>query len=1199
MCTKCQNFFFLKSGTNSQVSCQISEFYERQNVEFSKQSGSSFEIQGCVPNAVVESGTNSVSRCYHHSDTSVTDFSIAGSFVSFCQNYFVDSNGKLKCLQCQPGFALKSNLCLLDCAPHPKMLIDTPANSQVEYITLGVCDTTKTSYSTKEHDSLSFSDLDSIGNFSSPFCTHTSRNFADAHVSSTSCTKCADQPDIIPYIELSAFTVPSATIVSEDQSSFHPLYRNVLGISCLKLEDSVSQIPVLVKNCALYSKENSIYGCTRCDSGFKGIASEITHNTKKYNSFITECVHFPECNNDSLYDGKGLSTGLLGPLNVPLESALSCFECSDSSLNLTYFGTVHHKALVPLAYASNVSSNATLSTGSGHANLLCASKTNLDNIFSGSTLVANCAVYFADVSVAKEGVSVDATSTTSTAGFHCLACKNGFKPTFAMNASSSLRIVTSCTGISNCSDTGRTFNNCSLCATGFAFPKLTNQIDFADCESYPPAQLDPHCLVMDTSSSHCNICKEGFSPNYEGLCDRLTLPYCTVSGPFFNEPVFSSFSTINGSFPNGKDYSLLLPFTLPHFRGCSSCASGFSPLLSNSSRESCIHSANLESKVFTSVAQNKVFIPNCVAYYYDNGNHRCYKCDVNHILVSDHSSCEPVTESTKACSLLSLSDPTKCVQCTSPSVKAGSKCLSSIPKNCLEYVPNDTKEILECTKCVSGYYLLTASNSCLEGSFPYCKEYKNDSSTECTECLSSHMLLTVSGKPQCFYIPHLNCRGLIQTGVSQLACSRCAPFHQLESIASLSDSLLRNQVLDFCFPRDLIAHCISYIGNNSLSSDSTSCVECQPEFYVSSDFKSCIRRSTFVLHCAEYNANNQTCKKCESSYFLEGDQCKSLNDVAQNCKYFWDLNNCQECKSGFYLDKGRCFKAKDISGCSVWRSEDTCRTCSPGSAPSSNYEQCESIRIQNCLVTERFSESDCIECQTGFQLYKKEGLSQSSCVKIEDPNCEILADVSKQECSQCKSNFQLTAKQVCEAVSGSVANCANNSSSDQCQQCRPGFYLSSDRKNCRAMNGLLWHLTDAACEDIRERTSPVCLVCNRGFRDSTGQCLDCSHLAEVYKEKEEMVQLGIYLGTSFESVEIVQNYFELTCDICSSSKCLICKSGYYMDHFGFCRGLDFAGNSDFAEEVTTFANPYDYLLEFGSAGFVKHFINVVILLVLF
>ena len=97
---------------NGQVSCQISNFYERENVGFSNIQKTSFEILGCAQFSDLDLGTSFTSRCYHHSDTSIADFSQGDVFVANCQYYYLSGGSTIKCLQCKDGFALKENFCV-------------------------------------------------------------------------------------------------------------------------------------------------------------------------------------------------------------------------------------------------------------------------------------------------------------------------------------------------------------------------------------------------------------------------------------------------------------------------------------------------------------------------------------------------------------------------------------------------------------------------------------------------------------------------------------------------------------------------------------------------------------------------------------------------------------------------------------------------------------------------------------------------------------------------------------------------------------------------------------------------------------------------------------------------------------------------------------------------------------------------------
>ena len=1173
---------------NGQVSCQISNFYERENVGFSNIQKTSFEILGCAQFSDLDLGTSFTSRCYHHSDTSIADFSQGDVFVANCQYYYLSGGSTIKCLQCKDGFALKENFCVIDCDTNPKMFMDTPANSLVAHITLNVCDSTLNTHENLTINGVQLSDLDPAQTYSSPFCAYSSRNFADGHVGPSACVKCLDDPDVFPLLDVFALSSASATIVSQDQLSFHPLYRNPLEIACFDIKKKIIQIPQNVKNCALYSKKNDVIGCIKCNLGYKGIAQRITKNLVDYDFFLVECAALTECKSDSLYDGKGLSTHLLGPLNAPLESVISCMECSSSLSNLVFFGTFSQKLILPHPFSSSVPANQILSSGFGDPNLQCLSDSDINTLFSSATLVQNCALYFSNVTVAAKEVPVNASSSSTNKGFHCLACKDGFKATFG-DHSSGLRVVTSCSTISNCdSSKSKSFNHCSECASGHAFPLDSNKIDFSECLPYPSASVDSNCLAFDISSSKCMICQNGYTPNIEGLCDILHQPFCETSSRFFQEVQFASLPSINPSFPNIKDFSIFWGLQKTSFRGCSHCPDGFSSLVASNMAPQCVTSNRLYRTQFSPIQNNRVFISNCASIYIDNGIHKCYKCEENFILLSDHSDCILKTDQTKDCSLLLPSDNSKCEACNLPSVKAGSKCLSALPENCLEFSPNNAKEILECSECASGFYLDTVSNSCIKGSFPYCQRYQDNNPSVCTLCMKSHLLMNVSGESKCVYIPHSNCLGLSQSGSFGLSCSSCPPFSRLVS-TSISQPT-NSQILSFCFPRDSVPHCISHATTSSLSSDSPPCLLCEAHYYLNADSSACLLRTEVVSNCAEYEPKSQLCKSCDSPYFLSQNECISVQSVAQNCKHFLDLQDCQECEEGFYLDKGRCFTAEPINNCLVWRSKDTCAECGSGFALSSDSQACQPISTSECIQTEKFFDNPCLKCANSFHLSTTPD-SMPSCVKIQDPNCLELSSISNQTCSQCKENFAVKNGKLCELIKEKILNCSKQSSSKICTKCDPGFYLSALQTECLPLNSLLWHTIDPSCINVQASSEPTCSVCERGYRDPVSKlCSDCKHLAKRFEEREDMIQLGIYLNVFFDDLSMLENYFETTCEICSAKECLICRPEYYMDSSGHCRGYKFSNEqSGNSSSVVEFTNPYNYELEFGGQIIYKVF----------
>ena len=1192
-CTKCRDFFYLNKISDSKIECKPATKTQTFAVLQNNTSSQTYEILGCVSNAFLDKSPAFSSLCWSNSDPSHIDFKTTG-FIANCGTYFKKNSSEIECVACKEDFYLSELGCVSSCKVRPVVQFVPGVLDPLNISRFNICD------STSFYVGLEKGMIDMSQN-----CEQTSRNFMDLDDPNMYCVECTSDLEIYPVLDLSKITGPLATLNDPRSESFDVLSFNLMGFECLHREKIQQKLTQNVAHCAMYKlTEKGDFACLTCDFGYVARMKAYTISLETRH-FIEECLPFSSCDTSSKYSNQGLSNQTMGPLNFPLSSAVTCHQCKNASEHLILFGAVENKMLVPSSYSAMVSSTQQLGEGTGDPHMTCSTLEGLETIFNDLVLVQDCALHFVNVKIATKFGQVNETVPASNLGVHCLACKDGFKPVYSSNGISNLRIVIDCTPILNCNtsspDLPKIFNHCGACNDTFVRKSDPSKIFFDRCVSLNQNLRDLECLTLDESTSRCTLCRPGFAIGPEGMCDVVSYHMCSEYSQAFQEPNISELPLVNSDFPGIRDFSVYYKLKMHPTRGCGKCDEGYSAILGLPEFSMCAISQNFKDKIFSAIPEHSRVIQDCESHFQDSTlKTACYKCQNNFIPTSDRKSCVLKDSNNQLCTEILSKDPLKCSKCVLTAIQIGDNCQIPDIKNCVKPATSLILNKIICEECLKDHFFNSKTDTCEPGNVPNCDEFDTDAPDVCKRCTQSHIYIASNPTlEKCVYIPHSDCLALSISG-SSLLCSKCPPFTSLVDMPdSKSDPSFSYQTsspltISHCLPKAAIPNCISYFPNSSTEHSSASCSECLGLFYLSSDRKSCVYRSQQVSHCAEYSKTSQDCVKCDQGFLQSGNTCVAYPKGTQNCKYFKDTEECQECEPGFYLDRGKCFRAAIIPGCKRHAPEKKCFECLDGYNLKEDKTACDGIKFSNCKRVESGENGKCLECMPSYLQISEQAAteqsdtesveeSQTKCVKQSDVYCLEYEDNVKQICSKCKDDYALNNELVCEILGISIPNCRIQESGTLCRKCERAYYLSTDQTSCVELSVADWYFVDPLCSDIYKKAESECRLCKHCVQSSTvnSQCLGCGVLSANYISKESRIDLYEKLGYSFTVQEALKDYFETSCEICTMDKCIICKTGFYMDINGLCRG-DYSQLVLEKVQEVVFENPYDYEEEFDS-----------------
>ena len=225
---------------------------------------------------------------------------------------------------------------------------------------------------------------------------------------------------------------------------------------------------------------------------------------------------------------------------------------------------------------------------------------------------------------------------------------------------------------------------------------------------------------------------------------------------------------------------------------------------------------------------------------------------------------------------------------------------------------------------------------------------------------------------------------------------------------------------------------------NNEEQEQVECHECETDYLVSKDYKSCIE----FPNC-EYLDNNveeNLCGECKAGYAFSSDKKSCIK--FENCYQLKeDITKCEKCVEHFYPDdKGQCQRTL----CSDYSSENVCTECYEGYFLNDKKE-CEKIKIENCLKLDKTDSNKCGKCIAGI-------------TPNNDGKCNLPANIIKGcfkydkdgNCVDCEEEYYDT---ISNGKSCKFEGCKGYEKYEYCGICKAGYELDKSDGKCLGFDG--------------------------------------------------------------------------------------------------------------------------------------------------
>ena len=835
-----------------------------------------------------------------------------------------------------------------------------------------------------------------------------------------------------------------------------------------------------VANCEAYMTVSSAVKCVKCNPGFSVVITAAG---------ATSCAAITGCD----------STVTMGGLSSVVTKLLSCHSCSGATLP-TITMTTDTSGPSTTRVWSFINPSATINTNT------CAA--------APAGTIANCAV-----------IGVDFTQTSN----YCLACKPGYVAAYATASATVQAIqITTCTAITNCAASGNTaFNACTNCGVDASNNQYAaTDITFQACSQVTIA----NCMIKGTGV--CDLCKPGYFLNYNNVCERLVLPFCSDAV----QSKAITFTSTVADYPKLMTYYTALRSAGSFESGCRRCT-GNQGADSNSyigfkfaaatPITGCVQSTYATTVAVTATTLG--YIANCQQYSNTapaaGALLTCVVCNSGYIPKANGSGCVAATISN--CITVDSTTTTTCTICATNYILVNGQCVAKTISNCNTYAGGSS---LTCTACNAGYYLGTGSTSCVMGSVLNCSAYTAQSATSCTACLTGFTLVT-SANSGSYCMPvntAYNCLTMDSgsgSGVGllykQYVCTSCAT-SDTTSYNLVSYTATATTPATICASLNSVANCATYsaVPDSSFAANTFACATCASGFYLSATGFACIARTKISSNCATYANSADVCSVCNNFSFLSADSttCITFPNGILGCSTYSNSTVCTACNAPRYLSNNTCLVSPVVTNCATYSANNTCSGCNAGFFLT-NSTSCQPATAQNCLTYQ--SISACATCGANMGLQTTG--SVTNCVSNAVSNCMTATTISPFTCLQCNTGYYVNGQSGCSGVSTVIANCNLYDSATTCLTCLTGFALASNKTACT--NSYLLS-SDANCAITNVLATPTCSQCALGSYFVNGTCTTCSN------------------NTASSGC--------LTCDPNNQSTCFACMSGYYQQASGSC-----------------------------------------------
>eukprot|EP00825_Cyclidium_porcatum_P037050 TRINITY_DN401_c0_g1_i3.p2 TRINITY_DN401_c0_g1~~TRINITY_DN401_c0_g1_i3.p2 ORF type:complete len:1099 (-),score=173.47 TRINITY_DN401_c0_g1_i3:3470-6766(-) len=414
-----------------------------------------------------------------------------------------------------------------------------------------------------------------------------------------------------------------------------------------------------------------------------------------------------------------------------------------------------------------------------------------------------------------------------------------------------------------------------------------------------------NCIKYDTATGLCLQCIDGYGLNTTdslSCIQNSTLTTDLNCSTISNTDSSKCAICLPGYYLNAQSTACLAPTTLIdncyNYASDTTCSLCKYPYGLNSAKTTCSLPNNCSVANPTNSAQCYV----CQSGFYLNFDGLCYSyqtidnCDT---YSSDNSTCTKcqtgygfkVVNGYQKCATLDncvTPDPTKVAYCNLCSdlyySKDGTCTLGSIT-NCIKY----DKSANTCSQCSANYYL--DSNACKTSSDQNCL-YPLDN-THCSVCNPYYYVETDGSCQKVSEKVIPNCLEYSSKTSNNLICSKCISGYALSSNA--------------CTTTGSIDNC-----KTLNQSDATRCAQCNDNYYLGTDNKTCEQQDT-VTNCGTYYSNKKGCQQCSDEsiqYLTSQGLCVDIETAITNCQSLIQLpattptdlsGKCGFCQEGFFF----------------------------------------------------------------------------------------------------------------------------------------------------------------------------------------------------------------------------------------------------------------------------------------------------------
>ena len=505
----------------------------------------------------------------------------------------------------------------------------------------------------------------------------------------------------------------------------------------------------------------------------------------------------------------------------------------------------------------------------------------------------------------------------------------------------------------------------------------------------------------------------------------------------------------------------------------------------------------------------KSLIENCQIQSSNHSLKLCLKCKDDHVLDLETEACVPVPSSSKI-------------------------------EFCDSYLT-----INHCEFCAEGYSIVDGICSKVTEPIEGCLVY-NSEGTVCLQCrtrkhLKENKCVDFKSQDKCFLYTEEICAECKEGYVYSPDFFSFSPMNsRLAHKYIMAKNLPYNIIPPFeltCIERQ-IPHCVSYINFDQ-------CSICEEGYYLDSQRVCQENPANKILNCEKY-LDESTCLECHSDYFLNTNLCQERTKTEFCSVYETTSSTCLECDEHHFLIGSICVDrnfSTNIEYCAKLKIDaDECETCKDRFVKTEDNLACL-IEVPNCDTYEANSSKNtdillCSQCASGYYLSKL----STHCLEQFVENCQEYVEGTG-NCKTCIDSYWYDFSNNSCSYNTSLNCSLKSKTSNTCEECNLGFYLSGDR---------CFEYSVTNCQSFSSNNNE-CEICNEGYFLAEGDChlrnnIGCNVFKDNSNECDSCVS-GYY--TNDNSICVKQ--YTPNCSIyeSDSNDCSLCEDGFYVSD-GLC-----------------------------------------------